>query len=91
MDSPQENRALTRRDLLRGALAALGAAALPSCRPLPSNRETDTTRYRPASARKAKPERVAAQLAAEAPYVSKVVAYSYANLTPDFAATLPGL
>jgi hypothetical protein len=38
-----------------------------------------------------KPERVAAQLAGEAPYVSKVVAYSYANLTPEFAATLPGV
>jgi hypothetical protein len=37
------------------------------------------------------PERVAAQLAGEAPYVSKVVAYSYANLTPDLAAKLPGL
>lgn len=37
------------------------------------------------------PERIAAQLAGEAPYVTKVVAYSLANLTPEFAASLPGV
>lgn len=37
------------------------------------------------------PERVAAQLAGVAPYVSKIVAYSLANLTPELAASLPGV
>ena len=37
------------------------------------------------------PERVAAQLAREAPYVRKIVAYSFANLTPESAPSLPGL
>lgn len=37
------------------------------------------------------PERIAAQLQREAPYVTKVVAYSIANLTPDLAPFLPGL
>jgi hypothetical protein len=37
------------------------------------------------------PERVAVQLAREAPYVSKVVAYSIADLTPEFAAALPNV
>jgi hypothetical protein len=37
------------------------------------------------------PDRVAAQLAREAPYVSKIVAYSLADLTPEFAAALPGI
>jgi hypothetical protein len=36
------------------------------------------------------PERVAVQLTREAPYVSKIVAYSLADLTPEFAAALPG-
>jgi hypothetical protein len=39
----------------------------------------------------ATPDRIAAQLAREAPYVSKIVAYSFANLTPELAARLPGL
>ena len=39
----------------------------------------------------ATPERIAAQLARAAPYVSKVVAYSLANLTPELAASLPGV
>ena len=37
------------------------------------------------------PERVATQVAHEAPYVSKIVAYSYSNLKPEFAAHLPGV
>lgn len=37
------------------------------------------------------PERVALQLEREAPYVRKVVAYSLSDLTPEFAATLPGV
>jgi hypothetical protein len=37
------------------------------------------------------PERVAMQLAREAPFVRKVVAYSLSDLTPEFAAALPGV
>lgn len=37
------------------------------------------------------PERIAIQLAREAPYVSRIVAYSFSNLTPEFAAALPGV
>lgn len=37
------------------------------------------------------PERLTAQLSREAPHVSKIVAYSLANLTPEFTAFLPGV
>jgi hypothetical protein len=39
----------------------------------------------------ATPDRIAAQLVRAAPYVSKIVAYSLANLTPELAASLPGV
>jgi hypothetical protein len=39
----------------------------------------------------ATPERIAAQLARAAPHVSKIVAYSLGNLTPELAASLPGV
>ena len=37
------------------------------------------------------PQRVALQFAREAPYVSKIVAYSLSSLTPELAAALPGV